>query len=366
MRARNRNISGGDWEDDFRNATRLADKVTDRERLLILVTDAAFVQRDLVKALQLSEIMTREYPDDYSGRMICSYLRLAANDLQGWKEEVEQMLRARPNDAFSHLWKGLVLLVVIGDLEGAEVEARRVLEINPAFPAGFPYFCLPWVDGIRGDLTAARNGFRRLLITDMHRLGPVFQFTVRKFISRFFFFANEADLAFRLTTTSEWMTPRPPDSTVAAVYRLENALMRCELDKSDLCLSLLRDQAQSSIGLSRVEALGWLGIQLARMGETEEAERIRSDLARESREVPVGFFMPPLPEERAKAQRAFSSQIIGEIALQTGDSDRAIRYFEEVVASTPSQSSVFGSILGPRLYLVARSLWGGPIEPRRR
>jgi tetratricopeptide (TPR) repeat protein len=353
-RALNSNVLGRDPRVDLQKAAEFSDTVTERERLLILLTEAIFVHGDVVKAMQTSEILVREYPDDYHGRFFRSYLLLASNDWDGWLEHTEGTQRTRPNDATLHFWKGLVLLLSQGDSEAAFREAQRVLDINPKFPAGFPHFAGPCRDWMRGDLVLAREGYTRLLTSEMSKLGPIFQMGVRQFVSRFFFFANDTDMALRLLGTSQWMVPRPPDELIARQHRLELALIHEEVGDSNLCQKLLRDQADSAVGIFKIQSLGWLGIHLARNGKSVEADAAREKLQSEESETPIGFFTPPVPGERARAKRAFGAQILGEVAISNENTRQGIDYFLKVVEIVPPRGSVFASVLKPRLYLVAK------------
>jgi len=363
-RACNTSVLGGDPRADFETAAALSDTVTERERLQILATHAFFIQRDMLKALQLCEILVREFPDDFNGLFLGSYLRLACGDWAGWMEHVEGLQRSRPNDASSHFWKGVVLLFVGGDSEGAYREARRTLQINPRFPAGFPHFAAPCRDWMRGILAAAREGYMRLLTRDMAKLGPLFQIGLRRYISRFFFSINDVDLALRPLETSEWMMPRPADSRIAQAFLLEKALIYEELGNSDLCRKFLRGRADSSSGISRITALGWLGIHAAKSGNSREAEHAMRELLNEQGEVRAGFFTPPLPGERERAQEAFSAQILGEIAVSKGKIAEEIQYFRKVLELVSPRGSVFSTVLSPRLFLVANESLAKACEQR--
>jgi tetratricopeptide (TPR) repeat protein len=352
-RALNGNILGRDPRADLQKAVQLSDTVTERERLLILLAEAIFVHQDTVKAMQLSKILVREYPDDYHGRFFRSYLLLVSDDWNGWLEHAEGMQRTRPYDATLHFWKGLVLLLSQGDWEKAAQEAQRVLAINPRYPAGFPHFAGPCRDWMRGDLSLAREGYMRLLTSDMATLGPLFQIGVRQFVSRFFFFVNDNDIALKLLETSEWMVPRPDDARIAQAFRFERALIYEELGQFSLCRKLLRQRADSTTGLFRIVALGWLGIHLAKNQESRAAEAVRKELQSDDTETPVGFFTPPVPQETERAKRAFSDQILGEVAISEGNLEEAIENFLRVTETVPPRGSIFASVLKPRLYFVA-------------
>jgi tetratricopeptide (TPR) repeat protein len=252
-----------------------------------------------------------------------------------------------------HFWKGIVLMMVQGDVENASLEAERTLAIDPRFPAGFPHFAGPARDWIRGDISVAHEGYSQLFFNDMQKLGPLFQVAIRTFISRFFFFSQDNDLVLRLLETSEGMLPRLSDSRIAGMFLLERALVHEELGNLTQSRKLLRELADSSQGLSRVEALGWLGIQLARQGNAREAEVVGKALREEQREIPAGFFAPPIPGERERAQRAFTSQILGEAETLDGDFGKGIEHFLKVVRAVPPRGSLFSSFLNPRLFLVA-------------
>jgi tetratricopeptide (TPR) repeat protein len=80
--------------------------------------------------------------------------------------------------------------------------------------------------------------------------------------------------------------------------------------------------------------------------------------------MPVDFFNPPLPNELARARRAFSTQIEGELALARGETTRAIDQFKKVIELVPPSQLPALSSLTPRLYLVANQALGQVYEKR--
>jgi tetratricopeptide (TPR) repeat protein len=256
-------------------------------------------------------------------------------------------------DVTSRFWKGLSILLVEGDWNRANQQAREILEINPRYPAGFPYFAGPCKDWMDGEMSAARSGYWNILESTFPRLGPIFQVGIRQFIARFFFFNGETDLTLKLLETSEWMVPRLSDEIIANHHQLERSFVYQELGDINTSLNLLKQASESNQGIRKVESLGWLGILLAKQGDFSGAEKARKQLLEDETELSVGFFAPPLPREKKRAQNAFSEQILGEIANSKGENDRAVSHFLEVLRLVPPRGSTFLSALNPRLFLTA-------------
>jgi tetratricopeptide (TPR) repeat protein len=126
-----------------------------------------------------------------------------------------------------------------------------------------------------------------------------------------------------------------------------------ELGDINTSLNLLKQASESNQGIRKVESLGWLGILLAKQGDFSGAEKARKQLLEDETELSVGFFAPPLPREKKRAQNAFSEQILGEIANSKGENDRAVSHFLEVLRLVPPRGSTFLSALNPRLFLTA-------------
>jgi len=120
---------------------------------------------------------------------------------------------------------------------------------------------------------------------------------------------------------------------------------------------MIKSVIVNSIGIARVQALGWLAISYAKSGKIGEAKKLLNELKNENRLMPIGVMQAPLPNELKKAKQAFANQIEGEIALANMDYNKAIKYFNKVVELVPSSHLPTLTALNPRIRWAAlRSL----------
>ncbi len=337
----------------FSRAKKYMAGVSDREKYFILGTYAYHNLQDLQKAIDSYEILVELYPDDFWGHQNLSVIYMLRQD---WKNSLlhkKECTRIRPNYPVIHSDLGLYSLFMKGDLKTAHEEFSRALDLNPDFPYEFPHLSAGFMKWMQGDLDGAESHFSTFLTQRLKRLLPPFQITARWLVARFYLFRRDYRKAMQLLTAALREADIQGNQNLLAWTRLELALVNLEIGNFEEFRRLLKQIAEESVGLVRVEALGWLGIFEARNGEIQPARRYLQALLQERRTMPVDFFHPPLPDELARAQRAFRLQIFGEIALARGDTGRAMVYFETVGRQVgPSQLPAL-SALNSQLYLVA-------------
>jgi len=148
-----------------------------------------------------------------------------------------------------------------------------------------------------------------------------------------------------------------PNSNLMPWTRIELALTHMELGHGALFKRLLKATANETVGMARVEALGWLGIYFAASGDTLQAKQLQGKFMAEERQMPPGIIQPPLPRELDRAKQAFSILIHGKIALARRNTGQAIKDFRQVIELAPFAQMPVMTALSPRIRLVAcRSL----------
>lgn len=115
----------------------------------------------------------------------------------------------------------------------------------------------------------------------------------------------------------------------------------------------MTERAEASVGLQRVEALGWLGVAAARRGQKRQALALGQELEHEAREPEFDFWHPRLPAQLALAKRAFRLQIDGDILLAEKRAGAALKRFDQVRQLVPARHALFSTVLSPRVWLAA-------------
>ncbi|RMD64991.1 hypothetical protein D6833_03590 [Candidatus Parcubacteria bacterium] len=346
----------------FARAARLADGVTSREKYFILGSHAFYDLGDWQQAIDNYELLVALYPDDYWGHENLSLAYRWAGNFRRWREHKKACMRIRPNYAVNHSDLGVFALFVEGDIRKAHAEFLRALALNPDLPFDLPHLSEAFLQWMRGDLDSAEATISAFLSTRLEKLLPDFQVTARWFAARFYLFVGKHDKARQLLEAALTQAQNQPNKSLVAGSQLELALTARELGDAEESQRLLSRVASQSVGLARVEALGWMSIYLARSGQNDRARRLCDELLQERRMMPVDIIHPPLPKELARGRRAFRAQIEGEIALAEGQISRAVERFKRVVELVPPSQLPALSGLNARLYLVANRALGQAYE----
>ena len=223
----------------------------------------------------------------------------------------------------------------------------------------------PVRDWMRGDVAQAQEKISKFRAGEMaSALGPAFQISVRPFLARFYLFIGKPEVALELLETTRGMAPLNATVDFSKYWQLERALIYREQGNVREFERLAGSAASEGVGISRVEALGWLAIASAQSGRSNQALAFQNELLKEDRLPPVGFFSPPLPRELERAKRAFSLQIEGEVALKDGNLDQAISRFKGVIDLVPPQGVFFTTNLQPQLFFVANQSLAEAFEKR--
>ncbi len=363
-RARARHGNSQPYEADLNRAAELVEGVTEREKCTILAMQALHSFGDLKRTVEIQERLLRLYPDDYTANHVLRFLYLAMGDLSGSRECSKNCLRIRPNFSSNHFEDSLVALFWEGDVEKFYSESAQVLALEPEYPTSLVHVADPLRDWMRGDLASAEVKISAFRATKMAALGSAFQSSVRPFLARFYLFIGKPEVALELYETTRGMAPREAGIDFTRNWRLERALIYRGRGDAQEFERLLKSEAEEGIGLSRVEALGWLGIASAQSGRVTQALALRDELRRENRLPQADIMNPPLPGELERGKRAFSLQIEGETAFAEGRVDQAISLFKEVVQLVPPQGTWFNTALQPHLFFVANQSLARAFENR--
>jgi tetratricopeptide (TPR) repeat protein len=255
-------------------------------------------------------------------------------------------------------------LFLHGDVEKADQEQNRALELNPNFPAGLTRTSKIWRHWFQGRMPEAHQEAAIFRSKGMAKVGPSFQIMIRPYLARFYLFAGNTPEALSLLETNQDMTFPMANAALSRWNRFERALVYEGLGDVKQSEKFLRDEAAESVGVHRIEALGWLAISLARRGLPGQARSRQAELKKESRLPPANFWLPPLPQELARAKQAFDRQIEGEILLSEKRYGSALSCFQEVQKLVPRRTSIFQSALAPRIGIVAGRSLGKVYEQR--
>jgi DNA-binding winged helix-turn-helix (wHTH) protein/tetratricopeptide (TPR) repeat protein len=339
---------------DFNRAAELVGGVTDREKYTILGTQALYCFGDLPGAMEIQKHLLELYPDDYLANETLGRISAVLNDFSQWEECVKNRQRIRPNYPSFHFEMALWALFFEGDVERFHAESKRLLSLDPNHPGGLPRVADPIRDWMRGNLKEAEARFSEFRDGPMADLRPPFNVSVRPFLARFYLFIGKPDIALELLETNRGMAHQFAGTDVAAYTLLERALLQREQGNLRQFERLAKEAASRSVGLDRVEALGWLGIVSARQGRFNEARHWRDELQKEERLPPIDVMNLPTPWELDRAKHAFSLQIDGETALAGERLEEATSCFGQVIDLVPPDRGGIGNhLLQPQLYLVA-------------
>jgi len=338
---------------DFEKAAKLATNLSDREKFFILGSNAMFGIGDYKKAIEYYELLLDVYPDDYWGNENLSLAYLGNGDIKQYLKYKKICEKLRPNYFINLSDKGLFSLYYDRNIDEANIEFSRALELNPDFPFEFPHLADAFSDWMQGEVDSAEKKMQDFLSVKISKLIPMSQITSRWFLSRFYLFEGKFDEGVNLIKESITISKQHPKSNLLPWSQLELALTYLEVGQKNKFEPTIKSVIDNSVGIARVQALGWLAIHYAKTGKISIAKKLLNELENENRLKPIGIMQAPLPKELKKAKLAFSYQIEGEIANYNSDYKKAIEYFNKVVDLVPSSQLPFLTVLGPRIRWVA-------------
>lgn len=337
---------------DFARAEILAGGVTPRERLFIRAMHT-YAARGAEASLDLFESLVAQYPDDYWAHEFASWPYLQGENRVRWEAHQAAARRLRPNFAQPHFHAGWVGLLYDGEVETSRHEFARVLELRPDFPSmsvqcsrGLAFWMQGQMDRASGDVEEFRAQRMAYLTTDG-------QVSARRYLARFYAFVGKPRDALAMLGASHDAAAPGHDEDIAGRFRFERALIYQDLGHDAESMRMLAEIADASLGMERIEALGWLGIMAARHGMKSRALALAQDLGREAREPAFDFWHPRVPVQTERARRAFTLQIEGELLLEDRKAGAAVERFDQVRALVPARNALFSTVLSPRVWLAA-------------
>ncbi|NOX86273.1 MAG: hypothetical protein GXO86_09970 [Chlorobi bacterium] len=351
----NSNLSKGKY--NFAKAASLVNGLSEREKFFILGANAVYNLGDNKKGIEYYELLLDIYPDDFWGNENISRAYLWNGDFKQYRKYKKVCMKLRPNYFVNYSDNGLYALYQDGNIIQADLEFSHALELNPDFPFEFPYLSNAFLFWMNNELDSADNKMSDFLSFQINKLLPMSRITSRWFISRFYFYEEKFDEGIKLLHESIELSKQQPDSKLLPWSEMELALVYMEMGKTTQFESMIKSVIVNSVGIARVQALGWLAVHYAQTGKIASAIKLLDELKNENRMMPFGIMQPPLRNDLNRAKRAFTCQIEGEIALAEKDYTNAIKNFNEVIGLVPSSGIPALTALNPRIRWAAlRSL----------
>jgi DNA-binding winged helix-turn-helix (wHTH) protein/tetratricopeptide (TPR) repeat protein len=338
---------------DFNHAAKLVEGVTLREKLLIQTAQAFYCQGNLAKAIELNELLTQQYPDDYNAQQFLSFLYLTAYDLPKFEITLQNLKRLRPNSAIVYGFSSFYYFWFKTDFERSYQESLKTLELDPDFPLMVTRITKPLSDWKRGDYQKAKEEMDTVFSDKLNKMKIFFGLATRPIMARYYAFMGDYSHAWELLETTYQLPPQLENIDIAKRYQSERAYVAQGQGDLAKFRQLLNAEANEKVGIWRIEALGWLAIDTARRGNLQGARKLQEELMKENRPLPVSLWTPPIPQVMENAKQAFSAQLEGEIAFRQGNLDLALSHFQEVIRLVPPRTSGLDNVPQPRLFLAA-------------
>jgi DNA-binding winged helix-turn-helix (wHTH) protein/tetratricopeptide (TPR) repeat protein len=337
----------------FETASKLIDEVTEREKYFILGSYYAYGLGNFSEAIPYYELLVNSYPDDYWGHENLSQSYRWVGDAVNYKKQKLECFRIRPNYAINHSDLGVFALFSEGDIKKANKQFSIALKLNPDLPMGLvqlSQFFKYWMDD---DIINADTELQRFFSTRMNKLFPYFQISARWWIARYYLFTGKVKNAISILNESIALSQKTNNSNLLAWSRLELGLTYLELGYDEKFEEIINKVISESVGMARIEAIGWLAVYEVQIGKSEEANKLRRKLQNENRQMPVDIIHPPLKNDLEKTKKAFQILLEGEIALSEVDTDYAIKQFKKVIELVPNTQFEALTALKPRLRIYA-------------
>lgn len=345
------NLSDGKL--DFEKAAKLSTDLSEKEKYFILGVNAIYNKGDPKKGIKYYELLLDIYPDYYWGNENLSLAYLWKGNIKKYRKYKSICEKLRPNYFINYSEKGLFSLYYDRNINKADSAFSRALELKPDFPFEFPYLSGAFLDWMNDDLDSAEIKMSRFLFFRIKKLLPMAQITSRWYVSHFFLYTGRYDEVIKLLKQSISMSEQQPTGNLLPWSQMELALVYLEMGKTKQFGSIINNVINSTVGIVRVQALGWLAIHNVRTGQPAMAKKLLDDIEREDRLMPTGIVQSPLPDELTRAKLAFANQIKGEIAYARKDYKPALDYFNKVVELVPYSQLPALTALSPRIRWVA-------------
>jgi eukaryotic-like serine/threonine-protein kinase len=301
MAATSRNL--GKWDDAekyFKQAIEHINRMTERERYR---TRGSYyiMLGNFPKCVEEYSTLASEFPADNAGH---HQLAVCYSELRKLPKAVEEARRAvelYPNDALGR--RNLALfLCYAGDFEACEREARAALKINPDYAKG--YLTLAYAQLGQGQQSQTFETYRQLERTG--KIGPAFGSSGLADLAIYQGRYSDAVRGLQQSLAGDLATKDllAPEKFTALSY--------VQLLRGDKALAL--DAAQRALALSKKPNIRFMVSRiLVAAGESARAQSLAAELAADSHLEP----------------QADAKLIEGEIALQAGNPQQAIKLFTD-------------------------------------
>ncbi len=333
----------------FEKAAKLVTDLSEREKYFILGVNAIYNKGDISDGIKYYELLLDIYPDYYWGNENLSRTCLWNENVKKYHKYKSVCERLRPNYFINYSDKGMFALFYDRDIDKADSAFSRALELKPDFPFEFPYLTTAFIDWMNDDLDSAEREMSDFLSYRLKKLLPMSQITSRWYVSHFFLYLGKYDEAIKLLKQSIVLSEQQPASGLLPWSQLELALVYLDMGKTKEFESIMKSVTNNTVGIIRVQALGWLAIHDIKTGRVTTARKLLNDLENEDRLMPIGIIQPPLPIELNRAKLAFAYEINGELALADKDYTLSLEYFNKVVDLVPPSQLPALTALDPRI-----------------
>jgi DNA-binding winged helix-turn-helix (wHTH) protein/tetratricopeptide (TPR) repeat protein len=337
----------------FETASSMVENVTIREKYFILGSYYGYALTDYQKSISNYEILIDLYPDDYWGHENLSMSYQWMGNYRKVKLHKEEATRIRPHYAINHSDLGILALFIQGDIDKAHSELSYALQLNPDLPHDLVQLCNFFLYWMHDDYNSADNELNEFLPNKINLLLPDFKLSARWKIARYYIYKGKYQDALDILNEAIKIGSKNVASNFLVWTELELGLNYFVLGYEDKSEELLNEISAHSLGMARIETLGWLAIKAARDGKIEKAVELLKEQQDENRFMSFDIIHPPLRVEMGKVKRAFKEYVYGEIAFLEGNFELAIQQFELVKEIVPNHQLPALTVLKPQLHILS-------------
>lgn len=337
----------------FRRAAQLSDGLSAREKYFILGTYQTFCLQNSEKAIESYEILLQLYPDDYWAHENLALLYLYKRDFPKWWLHKQACMRIRPHYPVNYSDIGIYYLFLKGDIEGAYKHFNRAYQLDKEFPFEFVQLADGLYLWMRDDLIHADEIFQKYLKNRQNRVLSQFQVTGNWYIAHFYLFQGKINRALQLLENALHKARSESDGSLVNWCKIELALTYLQLNKMGRFFNLLNEVGDSAQGMAKIEALGWMAFQYARIGNLVQAGKLLNQITTLTMVEETNVLHFPLQSEMQRAKSAFWNLVKGEMTLQRGDTSLAVAHFLKLLEIVGPDQLPLQSAVKPNLYMQA-------------
>jgi DNA-binding winged helix-turn-helix (wHTH) protein/tetratricopeptide (TPR) repeat protein len=305
-------------DQEYQKALALISRTTQRERMNIQASYANS-QGHVDEAERLYQVYLQHYPDDWATLSNYAQLLRLNGRAQESIAEYETLLRIAPDDQRTHV-ELATAYKTLGRFPEAVAEYERAFQIDPAYVnSGSVAREYGMALILNGNINKAETLFSSQIANDKTREDGLRSMALLDlYRGRYASARSFLDQAMQLDEKADAPVSLAREHLQLAMIASGLADTREEGDQLNAAIDNLKAVSVKVI-------LGaWIGSLCARDGFVDQAEKIETAIA-------------PLVDEKSPEQLAYFALLQGEIALQHGDSAKAIQLFSfaEQQKSTP-------------------------------